>query len=218
MRLVTVQGNTLLLSSGATLSVSDLAARVSYFLSHNPDTPAIERLGSSVRQSPEASTALVEQFSRRVFQWGGKTGNRVRGILTKHQSWEEIATAIRAASQALSGPIPNVRLGMLTLNTLKGLGSISYASKHLRFLLPTHCVTLDSLLCEDLACPATLSTYVRFCNECEEVANLLTDKMLATPPCGLERWRAADVEIAIFATLRPATVAGLRGCGQPGPL
>ena len=40
----------------------------------------------------------INDFVKLVFYWGGKTGNRVSGLLYKHQSEKEIAAIIKESS------------------------------------------------------------------------------------------------------------------------
>jgi len=89
------------------------------------------------------------------------------------------------------------------LNGLDGLGTPSFASKHLRFLRPLTCPVLDAILRDCLPYRFNPTGYAEFARDCTEVADALNARGVANPhPERPTRWFVADVEAALFAHAR----------------
>jgi len=86
------------------------------------------------------------------------------------------------------------------MNVLNGLGSPSFASKHLRFLRPEVAPVFDSVLHKALPYSPDPTGYAEFGRDCTLLAEALTARGI---PNAFQRkdarWFAADVEAALYA-------------------
>jgi hypothetical protein len=169
-----------------------------------PGTAELEVLGKDLIGGgiPEAG---VGAFVRRVCVWGGYAG--VWGRVLKANTPGAIREAFTEAVTHLAGPAPDPGAALRAVNRLKGLGQLSFASKHLRFLWPELCPVFDSYLQAALPYSVDPAGYARFAADCRHLANELTRRQTPNPwPRRDGRWFAADVEAAIFmhvGTLQP---------------
>jgi hypothetical protein len=86
---------------------------------------------------------------------------------------------------------------------LNGL-AVSFASKHLKFLVPERAVVLDSSISERLGYPRTPDGYLAFLGDCRSILEHATACNLHYTGWG-KQWRVSDIEMAIFETLRATT-------------
>jgi len=180
-------------------------------LASNPTTPKVESLGRNLVANNFASTDIAE-FVKAVCGWGGYAG--IGGRVLKSNSPKSIAEALRNAVHHLTQKPPEVAASLDEINRIKGLGTPSFASKHLRFLRPDVCPVFDEILREALPYSFNANGYALFAQDCMEVAETLKIKKIVNPqerPQGL--WFAADVEAGIFASVRGLT----NKAGQPIP-
>jgi hypothetical protein len=182
------------------LPLSRFTELLQIFISREPSTIEIEQLGIGLRSNNFDSEREVAEFVQKVCNWGGYPGIGAR-IIQKNSS-ELIVAALRNATAQLSMESPDVGLALQSLNTLKDLGQVSFASKHLRFLFPAVCPVLDSIISERMFYPNDVDGYRRFVNDCGLIAHTLTLERVLNPISQRQnRWHAADVEASLYAYL-----------------
>lgn len=192
------------------IPIAEFPELLAVFVRCGPDTRPLEAEGLRLTAERFSDAEATRAFMRRVFRWGGRTGGRVRGNMEKHYqgSYSQICDHLREASVALSATHPNTQRAMMCVNRIKFLGSVSYASKHLRFMAPSACVTLDRLLAFQLNCGPRVEAFVRLSADCASIATEFSQSGLVPHPAGDRVWHAADVEAAIFTKLNPGVVTG----------
>jgi hypothetical protein len=178
------------------------------FLQQAPETPDLERQGFELRTSNPMTWDDIEAFIKAVCKWAGSTGNRVRGQVLKPGKTEietamrdaTIENAIRDAISQLGSNQPDPVSALERMLKIRGL-DVSFASKHLRFLFPKYCPTLDSILSFRLGykpSPGGYGSFVRKCNEIADELNTAKIEIASIFP-GQTDWRPSDVEAALFA-------------------
>ncbi len=190
-------------------------------LLHCPTTRSVEGLGVYLRQNQPVPVEMAADFIEMVCSWGGRTGARVHGLTmqtpgnTKAQVFTNVIMELNQGNWASA-------CSVLMAGGIKGLGSISYASKMLRMLDPAHCAVLDSKLSEYLvrvtgtslrryalwqcyslycinkskeltAAGVLLGDYIDDCNDSQVIVE--------TDPNKRTLWTAGDVDMAVFAWL-----------------
>jgi len=161
-------------------------------------TLALESQAARLRAAAFGNEQDVQQFVREVCRWGGYAG--IGGRIVYQNPPRSICDAFQTACQYLDDCPAAICEAMRAVNALKQLQRISFASKHLRFLRPDLCPVLDSLLSAWLAYPLNGDGYVRFATDCQEIARALDARDIPLPnPLKGRKWRAADVEMALFA-------------------
>lgn len=192
------------------LAYENFPAKVLSHLRHCPSTPRCEELGSRLNTLLLEGTGTDQHicpFIREVCEWGGKTGNRVRGTIQKGYNGVSITTHFTAASKALSvvriDSPPDVLEGGLTraiheITEIYGL-STSYASKMLRFLRPDVAGVFDSVISGITGCDCNEINFARCSVDCTMVAHRLTAAGVVNPRTDSLLWRAGDVDQALFA-------------------
>ena len=182
------------------ISLSRFAELLQIFILREPSTIEIEQYGIGLRNNNFESEREVREFVQRVCNWGGYAGIGTR-IIQKNSS-ELIIGALRSATAQLSMESPDVGVALQSLNTLKDLGQVSFASKHLRFLFPAVCPVLDSIISERMFYPNDVDGYRRFVNDCGLIANTLTLERVLNPISQRSNsWHAGDVEASLYAYL-----------------
>ena len=178
-------------------------------------TRSIENQGQALlNQKRHPSYDQFKDFSKLIFSWGGKTGGRVR--------WRTLRVPPKDFRYAFLAALFHIRtnsffLALLSIQAVKGLSSFSYASKHLRFLWPEHYGVLDSIVEKYLKCLlpnlSRLHLLYLYCIFCQEKAKELSKKRLLLGDCLppkpaypvfsniVKPWKAADVDMAVFAKL-----------------
>jgi len=173
------------------------AALAAGHASANPDTPLIEAHGKELLVV-NFSESNLEFFVRAVCAWGGYPG--ISGRILSRNTSGELRAAFQEASSHMTGDAPNVSAALASLNRLSGLGTPSFASKHLRFLFPQHCPVFDSLLREALPYSFDPKGYGSFAQDCSVLASELSRRAVANPWPGRNGvWFAADAEAALYA-------------------
>jgi hypothetical protein len=190
-------------------------------LLHCTTTRAVEAVGAALRIGPAIDGAAADGFIHGVCTWGGRTGNRVYGMTLHTPDPVKAATFTQVVNTLNRGNWSGA-LDVLRSGGIKGLGGISYASKMLRILDPSHCAVLDSVLQEHLVSTAgTLlrghalwECYSLYCiKKAEELtaANIVLGDYLSDCD-GAQvvtdgenklhtHWTAGDVDMAVFAWL-----------------
>lgn len=202
------------------LSDSDFQKYHQRHLSKISNTRSIENHGRLLlNQKPTPSSQQLIDFSNLVFGWAGRTGGRVRGktdrVPHKARRYAFLTTFRHIKDD-------NFFLAVLELQTIKGLGarsgSVSYASKHLRFFCPERYAVLDSIIEKhlriDLPGLSKIHLLYLYCVYCQEKAAELSKKHLLLSDCLppspnipaysniAKPWKAADVDMAIFAKFK----------------
>ena len=137
-------------------SSSALLSAFALFEEDDPTTVSVEDLGRKFADSPTPDVAL--SFSEAVCDWG--RGRRVWANLLRHNGREELATTLVAwFKEALDSN--DVERAIKQGIAIKGL-SVSFASKHLRMLVPERFPVLDQVLSEGLGFALNLKGYALF--------------------------------------------------------
>ena len=179
------------------------------------DTRFIESQGKALlNQKHNPSFGQLRDFSKLVFSWGGRTGGRVR--------WRTLKVPSRDFRYAFLAALFYIRakeffLALLHTQTISGLRSLSYSSKHLRFFWPEYFGVLDSFvenhLKKTFPSLSSLHRLYLYCVYCQEKAAELSKRGLLLGDClpttpnypvysnAAKPWRAADVDMAVFAKL-----------------
>lgn len=148
--------------------------------------------------------AYLEAFVRDVCTWGGYSG--IAGRVLGNNSTAELAARFRHAHMELAADRlghENVGAALRELNRIKGLGTPSFASKHLRFLSPEQCPILDRLIATTCGYPFSVAGYERYAQDCAAIARVLEEEGIGSSfPGSPGDWRAADVDAAVFASIR----------------
>ena len=145
--------------------------------------------------------ADVVDFVRRVCAWGGYSG--VSGRVLKRNDLVQIRRSVSEAVAHLTVATPDIASALYTINRLKGLGRLSFASKHLRFLCPELCPVFDSFLQSALPYSFDVAGYARFASDCRRLAAELTRLAVRNPwPERNGRWLAADAEASMYEYVR----------------
>jgi hypothetical protein len=148
--------------------------------------------------------ADLEVFIRGVCTWGGCPG--MAGRVLARNAPESVAAAFRQAYRELAADRSgheSAAAALSEINRIKGLGAPSFASKHLRFLAPSQCPVLDSLIATTCDYPFTVSGYARYAADCATIAAALEAEGIRNPsPGSPDVWRVADVDAALFASIR----------------
>lgn len=146
----------------------------------------------------------LEALIRGVCTWGGYPG--IAGRVLARNAPESVATALRQAHRELAADRPgheNAAAALRQINRIKGLGTPSFASKHLRFLAPGQCPILDRLIATTCGYPFTVPGYARYAEDCATIAGALEAEGIRNPfPGSPDTWRVADVDAAVFASIR----------------
>jgi len=143
----------------------------------------------------------VAGFVKRVCDWGGYSG--VWGRILRDNNSRAIREALVEAMRHLNEAPPNLVAALASVNRVKGLGQVSFASKHLRFLRPDLCPVFDSYLQAALPYPSDLNGYASFAADCRRLGQVLAERGAFNPwPSRDGRWFAADVEAAVFSFVR----------------
>lgn len=157
------------------------------------------------RQATELMAANIpaeglEQFIREVCRWGGYAGIGARVI--NDNRLNSIRGHFLAAVGCLAAAIPRSDEALIEINLITGLGTPSFASKHLRFLRPDICPILDGINRRSLQYAFNPQGYRQLSEDCLCIAARLLDRQIVNPMNREDgRWFAADVEMATFAYL-----------------
>lgn len=179
--------------------LADFPDLVRAHLKNVPNTAEWEQLGQTVLDS-EFEFEGLKKFIRNVCYWGGFAG--VGGRVIKNNSCEVIIEKFRVARGYMTQEKPDKANALQAINELKGLGTPSFASKHLRFLWPQFCPVLDSNTTK-LGYDFTPEGYAKFAEDCEAIAKALMDRKIENPIGERsDQWFVSEIDMALFAQLR----------------
>lgn len=183
------------------LNFADFPDLVQAHLAQVPNTAECEQLGQRVLKSldSEFEFEVLEEFIRTVCRWGGFAG--VGGRVIKNNSPKFITDCFTAARDFMLREKLDVKRALREINRIKGLGTPSFASKHLRFLWPQLCPVLDSNTTR-LGYDFTPEGYAKFARDCKTLANALLEREVKNPICERSgEWFVSEIDMALFAHL-----------------
>ena len=181
------------------IAFSDFPTLQDLHLREAPGTRVIEPLGQALAAA-DFPVPQLKAFIQRVCGWGGRTGNRVQGVVFARNSGDDFQHARRCFVEAW-GELQQDRIdsALCCINQITGLGQPSYASKHLRFLRPDICPVMDS----NIQAEVPEYTYDELGRAYQDIAAKLRE---ARVPNRMARadgaWFVADVDMAIFVHIR----------------
>ena len=167
----------------------------------NYRTFSVEKEGARLAKNKFADKKATSLFIDNVLGWGGKTGNKVRGMIKKYKSREQIIKSIPVAARFLNEGEFQEAINEITFPKPCGLG-VSFGSKILRMLNPEKVGVYDKVLAEGLAnsksAAPSISRWINFCDDCATVAAELKKRGIKNPERKNGKWFVADVEVVIF--------------------
>ncbi len=185
---------------GVAVPLDDFEALALAHFREVPDTAVVEGEGRRLAADDFPEEAVAD-FVKHVCYWGGYAG--VWGRVLRDNDSGTVRTALVEARHHLGKASPDLIAALTSVNRLKGLGGVSFASKHLRFLCPQLCPVFDSYLAAALPYPFDRNGYASFAADCRWLGQVLTERGAANPwPSRDGQWFAADVEAAVFSFVR----------------
>ncbi len=160
------------------------------------DTLDLEKQYKNLIKSPIDDFDSISNFIKDVSKWGNYAG--VGGKVLKNNSKQKILDVFEEVRKLLKSKKPDLALALSRINTLYGLGTPSFASKHLRFMLPGKCPVYDSILTNALPYSFDPAGYAIFAKDCKSLSSELCSRKIENPIRKSVIWYAADVEAAIF--------------------
>lgn len=161
------------------------------------DTKEMEEKYSTLIDMPFEDFNRIKVFIQDVCKWGNYAG--IAGKVLKHNDEGEILDVFNKTRDILKRNEPDLELALKAINALRGLGRPSFASKHLRFLLPQKCPVYDSILTDALPYRFNPSGYANFAKDCQLISKELCSRNIENPIRKSVTWYASDVEAAIFS-------------------
>jgi len=181
------------------IPLEDFGKLIERHLYRYPNTPNLELEGFRLK-SADFDEQKLGLFIRHVCIWGGYAG--IGGRIINQNSMAKISECFRSAMAKLEIDIPNISGALQEINYIRGLGTPSFASKHLRFLRPDICPILDSIISERLGYSFDRYGYEELTSDCAKTAVLLQSSQIANPRHrDSNQWYVSDVEMAIFSYL-----------------
>lgn len=144
---------------------------------------------------------LSLRFVRKVCFWG--SDSRISGKVIKRNTAEQIASVLKCAHRLTYED--KIAESLQKIVQLEGL-SVSFGSKHLKFLDLGRHVVLDSIISERLGYTSDKAGigYMKWRAACQEFLQILISENIECPGTG-ENWRVSDVEMAIYNKLNSRT-------------
>ncbi len=181
-----------------TIKFSDFPRLYCDYLRTRPTTRDVETEGARLMKAKSFGSATAYSFVMSVFKWGGRTSGWVKQSLLRYHEGEKNAAKVLA--KGIRRAIPSLKNGTCAdaidaIISIKGIGP-AYGSKILRMLAPGKTAVYDKKLHEELNYGWDSAAYQKFCNDCIKVAAILNKNKIGT-----HRWKAADVEAAIYGNL-----------------
>jgi hypothetical protein len=160
-----------------------------------PRVPLLEDMAAAlIRDGFPGLQAQI--FVRRVIEWG--RGHRFVERTIVNNSPTQIATALSTGFDAAMAGDPAE--GVERISELRHLGQ-SFASKQLRFLVPTKAVIFDSEIRERLGYSETRVGYSAFLEDCKTILHK-TKTSDRLPTAVSDALRVCDIEAALYSKLQ----------------
>ena len=160
-------------------------------------TKEVEEFAEKLIDNDFHLTKSVE-FVKKVCNWAGKTGNRVRGQVIPKNTPEQIAYALcEGYTSASKGCVAE---GVGCISSLHGLRQ-SFASKMLRFLLPSRAVILDKEIRDRCGYKENTLGYKEFLKSCHDLLNQAQESQKLSVDFK-KSLRVCDIESALFMCIR----------------
>ena len=183
-------------SFGIRIPISQFSQLANEHLIQNTKTNRIEVDAIDLIRE-EFPNNKIELFIQDVCTWGHYPGIAKRVL--NNNSLIKIRNAFRDARRRLTATPIDLAGALDSVNRVYGLGTPSFASKHLRFLDPQHCPVFDSILRKSLPYSFNSQGYAGFASDCSLIASELNRLEIQNPFEGRNGiWYAADVEAALF--------------------
>jgi hypothetical protein len=185
--------------TGVSVELSEFPHLLRLFQTEVKGTDLIEQQGELLARNDFPNEEL-EKFIREVCKWGGYSGVAQRVI--NQNPPESLTSRFRAANTAAHDGDAIAALEKLL--QLKQL-AISFASKHLKFVAPNQAVVLDSIISERLYGEGkpSVGLYKMFLADCRSIRQRIISEGLEYTGWAQDGWRVSDVEMALFAKLKP---------------
>ncbi len=214
---IEINNDSVCLGNGRVIEMEDFPEYYKGFLNEDTGstTANVEKVGADILKDGLDNVECVNKFVLSVFKWGGKTGNRVRGLVypqknksEKDKADNEIKVAQIVAEAARILKDNDLELALKLNGALKKIRfvdglCVSYGSKILRMLLPQQAGAYDSILQTMLSSYYKSGGYAEFCADCKKVAGELKKSDIKSHHRENGEWFVADVEAVIFHYLRP---------------
>lgn len=154
---------------------------------HEIETQATELVAENF---PENKTA---NFVKSVCRWGNYNG--VAGKVLKHNRTTEIGAHFKAGhAESVAGDPARALEHVIKIRGL----SVSFGSKHLKFLHPDGAVVLDSIIRIRLGYEESIYGYAAFLGDCFEIRDILNTAGICRIDESTPSWRVSDVEMAVY--------------------
>lgn len=186
---------------GISFDLSEFPEMIKSHGNNFKDTLEMENRYASLISKPFTDFSLIKKFIQDVCKWGNYAG--VSGKVLKNNDQFKILDAFNKARLILNSKNPDLALALSEINELYGLGTPSFASKHLRFMLPQKCPVYDSILTDVLPYSFDPSGYAIFARDCQNISNELNKRSIENPIRKSITWYVSDVEAAIFSRFYP---------------
>ncbi len=182
---------------GVSFNLSSFSEMIESHGDNFQDTLEMEDRYKDLINSPIDEYDSIAEYIKTVSKWGNYAG--VGGKVLKNNTAEKIIAVFEAVRNILNSESPDLSLALSRINTLYGLGMPSFASKHLRFMLPEKCPVYDSILTDVLPYSFDPSGYATFAEDCKSLSIELCSRNIENPIRKSVTWYAGDVEAAIFS-------------------
>jgi hypothetical protein len=178
------------------LSDKNFPNRIQRHRKEYPDTAVLESVAAELARDG-FPTASCLRFLRQVCRWGGYYGIAAR--VRNQNAPTQIAAAFKRAARLSNEG--DVLAGLAAINTLRGLGRPSFASKFVRFLAPQSAPILDAVVSQGTGFPLNALGYGQLIAACQTVAEQLQAAKISNPIRQDGVWYLADIEAAFYADM-----------------
>lgn len=176
--------------AGFKFSKSALESSIGHIQNEDESTKSLENFGLEINKYINHEKLL--EFSRLVCEWG--RGQRVWANLKRHNDLTVLAIAYEKWFEVIMNDNPSDEKAILLGTKIKGLG-ISFASKHLRMLMPEKYAVLDNVLSEGLGFALNAKGFRLFMTLLRNFSGNYNKKYNS-------QYSVADIEAGIFFLVR----------------
>jgi hypothetical protein len=180
-----------------TVQLDELSRLLKIFNQREPNTRTIELQAERLVKDEFQSAGDLREFIKAVCKWRGYEG--IADRVLKNNTESELSSSFRSAHfHAIAHDDLAAIKSLLGLNGI----AVSFASKHLKFLVPENAVVLDSIISKRLGYELTTEGYHVLLTDCRRILEKAVSAGLDYPGWGHNGWRVSDIEMAIFEKLR----------------